>query len=275
MNDPYLDQCRYCHYLRPSLIIPYQHWVTPYTMPNPTSSNPTNGRQLFSSFQFSSDNFVIAAGGVLFRLAPPSDSSEEPSQSSSSTLPTATTTKPLSNPQPTHTSPTTSHASNVNNLQICILRHKRTGDFVLPKGRKDVSEPIERAAVRETFEETGYPCELLPCPMLTRAPNPDLYTGLKPHVEPASTEPITITFKALKDGSVKLIFWYLMRVVSNSASRVQGTQMPNEDFDPEWVDAREAVRKLTSLDHRNVAKLAVDLVENGLTMTDHRPVFNP
>jgi hypothetical protein len=78
-----------------------------------------------------------------------------------------------------------------------------------------------------------------------------------------------------RDGSAKLIFWYLMRVVSNSAPRVDGTQMPNENFEPEFIDAREAIAKITKPDHRQVVKLAVELVENGMTMTDHRPAFNP
>jgi len=159
-------------------------------------------------------------------------------------------------------------------LQICILHHKKTGDFVLPKGRKDVNETLEHAALRETFEETGYPCEPLPCTMFTRAPNPELYTGLEPHVEPECNEPFTITFRTERDGSAKVIFWYLMRVVSNSTPRVQGTQMPNEDFESVFVDAREAVRKLTKPEYQGVAKLAVDLVENAMTMTDHRPIFN-
>ncbi|KXN86929.1 hypothetical protein AN958_09524 [Leucoagaricus sp. SymC.cos] len=175
----------------------------------------------------------------------------------------------------TLTTPITSRPSDVNNLQICILHYKTTNDFVLPKGRKDVGESLEQAAVRETFEETGYACEPLPCTMYTRAPNPQLYTGLKPHVEPASTEPFTATLKMQKDGSAKLIFWYLMRVVSNSAPRLDGTQMPNEDFEPEFVDAREAIGKITKPDYKTVAKLAVDLIENSMTMSENQPAFNP
>ncbi len=195
--------------------------------------------------QFSSDNFLLAAGGVLFKLVPPQSES-----SSSSSLLSAPT------------------------LQICILHHKKTGDFVLPKGRKDVNESLEHAGLRETFEETGYACEPLPCTLFTRAPNPELYTGLEPHVEPKCTEPFTITFRTQRDGCAKVIFWYLMRVASNSAPVVQGSQMPNEDFEPVFLDAREAVRKLTKPEYQGVAKLAVDLVENAMTMTDHRPIFN-
>lgn len=238
-----------------------------------TSRSTSKGKHAYY-LQFSSDNFVLAAGGVLFRLAPPTDSGAEPIPSPS-TKPSASTAPTTASTSDTPTTPVESRPSNMSNLQICILHHKRTNDYVLPKGRKDVNESLEHAAARETFEESGYPCEPLPCPMFTRAPNPDLYTGLQPHVEPASTEPFTITFKTLKDGSGKLIFWYLMRVLSNATPRMEGTQMPNEDFDPIFVDAREGIQMLTKPDYQSVAKLAVELVENGMTRTEHRPSFNP
>lgn len=110
--------------------------------------------------------------------------------------------------------------------------------------------------------------------MFTRSPNPKLHTKLKPHFEPASIEPFTISLKMQKDASVKLIFWYLMRVVSSSAPKVDGTQMPNEDFESEFVSAREAVKRMSRPDHKNIVKLAVDLVEKSMATTDHKPVFN-
>src|ERR1700733_15655642 len=89
----------------------------------------------FPSAQISSSDFVITAGCILFRK-----------------------------------SPTT------NGLQICLLhspeRDGKRGKWLLPKGRKDMGESIEAAAIRETFEETGYPCEFLPVRMPTRAPAP-------------------------------------------------------------------------------------------------------
>jgi 8-oxo-dGTP pyrophosphatase MutT (NUDIX family) len=163
----------------------------------------------------------------------------------------------------------------INRLQICILRHTETNHFVLPKGRKDVKESLEHAAVRETFEESGFPCELLPCPMSIRAPNPELYIGLRPHIEAASEEPFTMTITTQKDGSLKLIFWYLMRVLSNSAPRMERTQMPNEDFDSMFVDAREGINMLTKPEYQNVARSAVELVERAMASPDNRPSFNP
>jgi 8-oxo-dGTP pyrophosphatase MutT (NUDIX family) len=240
--------------------------------------------------QFFSDNFLLAAGGVLFRLAPtveqneitPSSSTALSSLSSTSTTPTSDECisgsqlqSPTSNTPPLATLAEYEPTDAIKRLQICILRHSTTNYFVLPKGRKDVKESLEHAAVRETFEESGFPCELLPCPMSTRAPNPDLYVGLRPHIEVASEEPFTLTIATQKDGSLKLIFWYLIRVLSNSAPKMERTQMPNEDYDSMFVDAREGINMLTKPDHQKVARSAVELVESAMASPDNRPVFNP
>ncbi len=55
-------------------------------------------------------------------------------------------------------------------LQVCFLHHTTGDEWMLPKGRQDLGESLSEAAVRETFEETGYACELLPVTMITRAP---------------------------------------------------------------------------------------------------------
>jgi 8-oxo-dGTP pyrophosphatase MutT (NUDIX family) len=57
-------------------------------------------------------------------------------------------------------------------LEACILWHSERSEYLLPKGRKDRGESLEQTALRETFEETGYPCKLLPVDMVTRAPEP-------------------------------------------------------------------------------------------------------
>lgn len=55
-----------------------------------------------------------------------------------------------------------------NQVQICLLHQpkddtlKRKEKWILPKGRKDLGETVEVTAVRETYEETGFPCELMP-----------------------------------------------------------------------------------------------------------------
>ena len=55
-------------------------------------------------------------------------------------------------------------------LQIYLLHHNIRDEWLLPKGRKDRGEDVTTTAVRETFEQTGYPCRQLPLDLITRAP---------------------------------------------------------------------------------------------------------
>lgn len=57
--------------------------------------------------------------------------------------------------------------------KVLILHHRAKNKFILPKGRKNRGERLEDAAVRETLEETGYSCNLLPHSGATKAPLPD------------------------------------------------------------------------------------------------------
>lgn len=58
-------------------------------------------------------------------------------------------------------------------LQVCIIYHRRKNEYLLAKGRKDQFETgLLETAMRETYEETGYPCRPLPVSMTTRAPVP-------------------------------------------------------------------------------------------------------
>ncbi|KAM3520468.1 hypothetical protein MY4038_009417, partial [Beauveria bassiana] len=39
--------------------------------------------------------------------------------------------------------------------RVLLIRSRGTGEYYLPKGRKDIHESLEEAALRETWEETG------------------------------------------------------------------------------------------------------------------------
>jgi 8-oxo-dGTP pyrophosphatase MutT (NUDIX family) len=56
---------------------------------------------------------------------------------------------------------------------ICMIHYSEKGEYVLPKGRRNVSESRATAALREAKEETGFSCHLLPVKMKTRAPPAD------------------------------------------------------------------------------------------------------
>ena len=75
-------------------------------------------------------------------------------------------------------------------LQICLI-HASRARWLLPKGRKDVGESIDVTAARETYEETGYVCELVPVHMPTRAPIPGDTRNIVT-VRENITEPIAI-----------------------------------------------------------------------------------
>ncbi|KAG8986555.1 hypothetical protein FRB90_003918, partial [Tulasnella sp. 427] len=145
--------------------------------------------------------------------------------------------------------------------QICILRNNRSKEYVLPKGHKDLGESIEDAALRETYEETGWPCEFLPTNIVTRAPPPGGSSGeMAKEAVAATREAIAVTLRNLdgKPGSTKLVFWYIAQITSTKQH--QNTQMETEDLEAQFMDAEEAIRTLSRPGDRDVARRALDLV---------------
>lgn len=145
--------------------------------------------------------------------------------------------------------------------QICILRNNRSTEYVLPKGHKDLGESIEQAALRETYEETGWPCEFLPTNIVTRAPPPGVSSGeVAREALGATREAIAVTLRNLegKPGSVKFVFWYIAQITSTKQH--QNTQMATEDLEAKFMDAEEAIRTLSRPGDRDVAKRALELV---------------
>ncbi|KAG9006056.1 hypothetical protein FRB94_001037 [Tulasnella sp. JGI-2019a] len=144
--------------------------------------------------------------------------------------------------------------------QICVLRNKKNGETVLPKGHKDLNETIEEAALRETYEETGWPCEFMPTDILTRVPPAGQSSGTHPRLAPSSTEAIAVTFRRLDETGkdIKFVWWFITQVTSTERSL--GTQMDSENFDPEFVDLDEVVNQLSRPGDRDVVVRALDLV---------------
>ncbi|KAI6038585.1 hypothetical protein EDC04DRAFT_1923770 [Pisolithus marmoratus] len=147
--------------------------------------------------------------------------------------------------------------------QICVLHDRMGNVHVLPKGRKDCGESTDEAAVRETYEETGYPCKLLPTRMTTRAPLPHANMLDEPRVVDDAREPFAITLRDLKEKGTKIIWWYLTII---SGEREAGTQTDSEDFRPEFFEASDAIKRLTFQDDKDVAQRALTLVESHRTV---------
>jgi 8-oxo-dGTP pyrophosphatase MutT (NUDIX family) len=137
-----------------------------------------------------------------------------------------------------------------------LIRCRTTGEVMLPKGRKDVGETLENAALRETWEETGYRASLLPLPIPTQATSPQGSQSL--HLV---TEPMCVTQRS-KGGIQKIIFWFAAQADS-TATECQRERQENEDFETLWTDVDAVSRVLTHEDDREVARLVVDAVRGG------------
>jgi len=142
----------------------------------------------------------------------------------------------------------------------------------LPKGRKDIGESIAEAALRETFEETGYKCSnLLPLPLQTLAPAPGTGSKVKPVW---NTEAIAIRLwpdshsrKMERVKVQKFIHWYVAEVDADEngvpVQRVEGTQLPYEQYDVCEMSLEQACREgdgLSNPDDRRMIASVLDLL---------------
>ncbi|KAJ6577154.1 NUDIX hydrolase domain-like protein [Mycena capillaripes] len=147
-------------------------------------------------------------------------------------------------------------------LEICVLHDRNKHEWVLPKGRKDCGESIETAAVRETFEETGYACTLLPVRMPTRAPRPGINGIDAVAVVEDVTEPIAVVVRDQGVRGIKMVWWYIARCAPG-IERVLGTQTSWEAFDAHWVSADVAAARLTYLSDQETVSRALEIVRDG------------
>ncbi|KAH9976048.1 NUDIX hydrolase domain-like protein [Russula compacta] len=143
-------------------------------------------------------------------------------------------------------------------LQICLLRHTVRDEWLLPKGRKDRGEDVPTTAVRETYEETGYPCHALPLDLVTRAPAAGAQTKDAPALVRTSEEPFMLTLRRTR-GVVKLIWWFAT-VRTPGEDKRDGTQTAVESFESAFFDVDEALRMATFQTDRDVIARAVELV---------------
>ncbi|KAI0406628.1 NUDIX hydrolase domain-like protein [Xylaria palmicola] len=143
-----------------------------------------------------------------------------------------------------------------NASKVLLIRWRKTGEVFLPKGRKDLGETLEQAALRETYEETGIRVQLLPAAIKTLATSP---SSLGESARPVdTTEPIAVA-QRVTDGTLKIIFWY---VASGDSTAAPGDrpQQENEDFDTLWVRFDETDSTLSFDDDRRIARAGIDAV---------------
>ncbi|KAF8069184.1 NUDIX hydrolase domain-like protein [Lyophyllum atratum] len=148
-------------------------------------------------------------------------------------------------------------------LQICLVHSMDRDEWLLPKGRKDRGESLAAAAVRETFEETGYPCALWPQRMPTRAPLP----GVNDYADVAAIgddliEPVAVTVRDLGEKGAKIIWWYITLVTGEE--RVEGTLAEYEVFESHFLEPGAAIERLTFQKDRELVRKVWDIVSGGL-----------
>jgi len=154
--------------------------------------------------------------------------------------------------------------SDTGDLEICIIYDATREHWFLPKGRKDKGESIEAAAVRETFEETGYECELWPQRMWTRAPDAGVNNvDVKAEEVDGLVEPIMVTIKEYDEGGgpqgleAKFIWWYITLA---RGEKMKDTQGEHERHESSFVEVDKAVELLKFQADKDVVKWARKIV---------------
>ncbi|KAG6855974.1 hypothetical protein H0H87_008872 [Tephrocybe sp. NHM501043] len=151
--------------------------------------------------------------------------------------------------------------------KVLLVYDTKDKHWFLPRGRKDVGETIEEAAVREAYEETGYRVRPLPLYMPTHAPAPPSNPGARAQL---NTEPLYTSLVSWPANSGNrrfpgeyLTFWYagqipfdavrppchpFMTLLTHAQTHtpISSTAMPDEQFYTShllsYADALECLR---------------------------------
>ncbi|KAH8433993.1 putative NUDIX domain [Aspergillus melleus] len=140
--------------------------------------------------------------------------------------------------------------------KILLIRWNKNQEIYLPKGRKNIGETLKDAALRETYEETGFRVTLFPLPVPTLAtPAGDADAVGEP--SSATTEPVAVSERLVHD-KLKIIFWFAARGDSTAAPDTR-TQQEGEDFEPLWLDLDSGVQSLSFDDDKQIARAVIDI----------------
>ena len=127
-------------------------------------------------------------------------------------------------------------------------------ELMLPKGRKNIGETLEDAALRETLEETGYEATLLPLPVPTLATSDGTLKQ-----SDLTTEAVSVTERYSGDVR-KIIFWFAAQADS-TLSPQRGVVQEGEDFEAVWEDLSSVADLVTHDSDRQVLVEVLRLVE--------------
>jgi len=133
--------------------------------------------------------------------------------------------------------------------RVVVVHDSVDGHWFLPRGRKDIGESLEKTALREAYEESGYEVEFLPLHIPSCAPpppgDPEAFFRL-------NTEPIFMTvssWAAVEGEQWKypgeyLTSWYVGQIPADAIYR-PNTGMSNEKtYSSHLFTFDEAMQKL-------------------------------
>jgi ADP-ribose pyrophosphatase YjhB (NUDIX family) len=129
---------------------------------------------------------------------------------------------------------------------VLLLYYPPKREYLLPKGRKNIGESLQDAAVRETKEESGYKCHLLQHDIPTKAPS--FATSL--HTEPFAVQ------QRMSQGIRKIIFWYLAHADSSESPIGQSLE-EGEDFEVRWVRKEVAPSTMSFVEDQKIVERAL------------------
>lgn len=141
--------------------------------------------------------------------------------------------------------------------EVCLVHHVKKNEWLLAKGRRNVSESRQTAAIREAAEETGYRCRLLPATMTTRTP-PAVETGHypdEPRVHEDVCEPFMVTCRQLQGGANLKLIWWFLGAIDEQATSVGG----ESQFRAQWFDFTKALNILTFEPDREILRKAIEI----------------
>jgi len=79
-----------------------------------------------------------------------------------------------------------------------------------------------------------------------------------------ATEPVAVTLRNLDREGCKFIWWFIARVKSHGAEKVEGTQTESEDYVSEFFDADDAVEKVSHEWGRHALEQALEVVKDNV-----------
>ncbi|KAH7872482.1 uncharacterized protein C8R40DRAFT_1052435 [Lentinula edodes] len=155
------------------------------------------------------------------------------------------------------------------NKMVLLYDHSglKGGCYFLPKGRKDLGETLQQAALREAYEESGFEVDLLPLYKHSRQPIPpaDRADGWKP-----DTEPIYMTVrkwgpkvrqgKLVNSGGEYFVSWFVGQIAENAVQH-KGVGMPDEQAFESYLFSFDEALNMINPEERPVVIYAQHLYQ--------------